>query len=198
MLRVAALITAFCWLFATYPAQATSCSEIVSIDNSEVKQLIAILHDPDADEFDQILAVEALTCAKRKPVRDMGFRAMLRSPNDVVRADGLFRALSDRSSIVVKLATRQGMSKDDQNFVKANPEIIFDVHFVDTERRCISIWRVNSTKCEPDTGVVVTRNEVVLRYRETKVVLEATPDGRLTGSYSYRYNKNIPAEIEVY
>ena len=191
------LAAAFAFALHPIPGHASSCAEFTRIDNDEVKAMIALIKDPNADEFDQILAVEALTCAERKPIRDMAFRAMLRSPNDIARTDGVFRALADRQSIVVKLSTTDGMSREALDFVRANPELIYDNKFVDTAKRCVSLYYKDV--CRPAHGVVVERSGITLRYDDAriKVILKSTPDGKLRGEFANR-DFRVPAEIEVY
>lgn len=195
-MRFFTLIASLLAMFVSASAHATPCAELVRIANDEVKALIAVIKAPEADEFDQILAVETLTCAERKTIRDLAFRAMLRSPNDIVRTDAVFRALADRASIIVNRSTEQGMSKEALKFVKTYPQSVYDVRFVDPAKRCLSFY--HKDKCAPAHALIVTRNEIVLRYDHDYVYLQPTPDGRLTGTWSNRGLKNIPAEIEVY
>ena len=191
---LASSIAGLAFLFVTN-ALAETCPERTKLDNAEVKRLITMIKDDSADQFEQILAVETLSCEARKPVRDLAFRAMLRSPNDLIRTDAAFRALADRSSILVKLISEDHLGKDGLEFVKNNPEVIFDVQFIDVEKRCISLY--SGRACEPTSAVIVTRNEVVLRYSNTKIVFEVRADGTIEGRYTNGSIKGIPARIEV-
>lgn len=185
-----------CFLAQALPASAATCNEKTRLENGEVKRLIDVIKNPEADAFEQIIAVETLSCETRKPVRDLAFRAMLRSPNDIIRTDAVFRALADRSSIVVQLSSRDDLDKKTLDFVKKYPEVIFDVKFVDVEKRCISIY--SNTACDPKYAAIVTRNEIVLRNNDVVIILESRADGMLMGKYTYRENRGIPAKIDIY
>ena len=179
----------------TAQSVAAQCKEFKRLPDEQVRGLISSVKAEGADPFDQILAVETLACAKRKPVRDLAFRAMLRSPNDIIRTEAVFRALADRKSISLRLTKTEGLPEDALSFVNSSPILVFDVKHVDVDARCVSLY---DRGCNPVNSVIVTRNEITLRYSNKHfAVLKHTADGRIVGEYAPG-KWSIPAEIEVY
>ncbi len=181
-------------LLSASVAHAEQCAEYIRLETPQIKELIKTMKDEGADPFDQIDALETLTCAERKLVRDQAFRAALTSPNDIIRSEAVFRALADRASIHLQLVKTEGMSAEQIQFVKENPVLIYDRVAVDVGARCVSLY---AKTCTPKSSLIVTRNEVTLRYGKGSAVLKSSADGRLVGVY--RKGKiEVPAEIEVY
>ena len=180
-------------LVASHAFADPGCPETATLETEQIKTMIATIGDAGADPIDQIAAFETLRCADSKLMRDQTFRAALRSPNDIIRAEAVFRALADRKSILVMLGAEE-LDDRARAFVEKTPRMIYDNTFVDAGLRCIGIFY---DTCQPGYAIVVTRNEVTLRFNKDVIVLKSTPDGRLRGTFT-NGQIELPAEIEVY
>jgi hypothetical protein len=171
------------------------------VDNSQAKELVAQLKNPEADEIDQVIAFDTLICAKRVALRGIALRHGRKASSPDVRAQVLHRALFDMERIVFKLLPTEGLSKKQSDIVKNNPSWSYAVD--DNSRfpnkNCIGFDMAFASECE-DYALQITGNKVHVYYDDDLYDLELREDGRLVGQYRNRNWDDmapLPVEIEL-
>lgn len=190
--RFAAVLAAS--IFAT---PALACEEFFEVDRSEAKELVAVLKDAQADELDQVFAIEGLICAKRPALRDYAIRAGLAAQSPSVRAQTLKQVIFTLNQIVIRFLPEEGLTRAQADFIRKTPTHPWPVTNRDPQRNCISLYQKHCG----EWALQVVSTLVHLRYKEWRGRFELEPSGTLRGLYwNTKWEKDmkpLPAEIEL-
>ncbi|MGF1502738.1 MAG: hypothetical protein ACFBSD_13060 [Paracoccaceae bacterium] len=177
---------------------ASACEEFYEVDNAQGKQLVETLKNPEADEFDQVIAFDTLICAKRVALRNIALRYGRTAASPDVRAQVLQTALFRLPRLVVNLRPEEGLSRAARDFIQANPSIDFTIGERSPEMGCMNL--LGDKGCAKNSlQIVGTKAQINYSFNaDINAEFELTRDGKLTGWYLNKRDRGVgilPAEI---
>ncbi|MEM7043757.1 MAG: hypothetical protein AAF543_13180 [Pseudomonadota bacterium] len=175
-------------------AAIAECDERLEIDTEQVRDHLALLKSPDADELDQIDVLGPLLCAKRESVRDLAFRAGLASPSRAVQAETLLAAMKRKRTMVVEFVEEEDISSDVRAYIKDTIAVDYQLNHVedescaglDTNRQCKSYF------------VDIHGNQVEITYGRDLGSFSLDESGELKGFFKpANLSAKVPARIKL-
>ena len=125
---------------------AHACDEFISLEDLQVRELVAVSNSSNSSELEQALAFETLMCAKRASIRDMAVRASLKSASKSVRARGLLEVIMNRDSMIVETMIAEGLSEKQYDFIKKTNHVAYAFHHKNKQLGCASFSRFKECK----------------------------------------------------
>ncbi|MGF1446488.1 MAG: hypothetical protein ACFBRM_09845 [Pikeienuella sp.] len=178
---------------------AVACEEFYEVDNAQGKQLVETLKNPEADEFDQVIAFDTLICAKRVALRNIALRYGRTASSPDVRAQVLHTALFKMPRLVMTFIPEEGMSKEAREFLKTTPVWTLEIGKRFPDQNCMSLG--GGSDCDSNLLQIVGNKVQVSftpHWAHVEAQLNLSEDGMLIGWFINRKDKGIgklPVEI---
>ncbi len=99
------------------PAQArdenrSACTERVTLDNLQVRELIKTIRDTKADTLDRAIAYENMVCEARDSFRQLALQSALSSNEPALQAAALLEVVMLRDNLIVEIDPGQDLGAE--------------------------------------------------------------------------------------
>lgn len=193
-----ALSGAFAASLASIASAAhASCAKPVDLDNTQVREAMAVLADQDAPSLEKVFAYEDLACASRNSIRALANEAAIASGSKALREAVMASALLGREAIVVEFLDDDSLTETAADYVREHRAHSYAVQYRDPANACLSLY--NSKQCQGAYVLDFSGTSAALTYGKNRGQFTLSDDGRLIGFFVPEGGGDrIPAAIKLF
>ncbi len=169
----------FIFLLTSASSQSFACVNPINFGQEQALALIDEIKTADSTDYDLMLNYEKLLCSDQQIVRNIAQEVGLNSSLMPIRSAAIKSSLFEKNLIVITVFSKDGMNKEEVEFIKKYPILSYHIEFRDDEHNCISLS--NPRKCTSNALLSLSGNEVALNYKQINAKFRLEQDGVLRG-----------------